>query len=107
MLHLVPLRQLSLLTGTDVSALPRPELLARIRQLFGFLGELGEIELRDIYELQTPKSEWRTSASGSKPNLPPSKLDDRTLHELSGLLDEANQLVAITVASRKTARGSE
>ena len=47
MLLLVPLRQLSLLTGADVSALPRSELLAHIRQLFGFLGELGEIELRD------------------------------------------------------------
>jgi len=62
MLHLVPLRQLSLLTGTDVSALPRPELLARIRQLFGFLGELGElgeIELRDdsaaIHRRETAK----------------------------------------------------
>ncbi len=35
------------------------------------------------------------------------KLDDRTLLELARLLDEANQLVASTVASRKTARGSE
>jgi len=35
------------------------------------------------------------------------KLDDRTLHELTRMLDEANQLVAITVASHKTARGSE
>jgi len=84
-----------------------------------FISKLGTVEeeadesgfwlemLRDIYELQTPKYERRTSASGSKPNIPHSKLDDRTWHELTRLLDEANQLVAITVASRKTARGSE
>ena len=35
------------------------------------------------------------------------KFDVRTSQELARLLDEANQLVAITVASRKTARGSE
>jgi four helix bundle protein len=35
------------------------------------------------------------------------KIDVRTTQELARLLDEANQLVAITVASRKTARGSE
>jgi len=35
------------------------------------------------------------------------KSDVRTTQELARLLDEANQLVAITVASRKTARGSE
>ncbi|MDA1277783.1 MAG: four helix bundle protein [Verrucomicrobia bacterium] len=35
------------------------------------------------------------------------KIDVRTSQELTRLLDEANQLVAITVASRKTARGSE
>ena len=33
------------------------------------------------------------------------KIDIRTSQELARLLDEANQLVAITVASRKTARG--
>lgn len=33
------------------------------------------------------------------------KIDSRTLQEITRLLDEANQLVAITVASRKTARG--
>ena len=40
-------------------------------------------------------------------SLPQLKLDVRTSQELTRLLDEANQLVAITVASRKTARGSE
>jgi len=34
------------------------------------------------------------------------KIDDRTSSEMTRLLDEANQLVAITVASRKTARGN-
>ena len=34
------------------------------------------------------------------------KIDVRTSQELTRLLDEANQLVAITVASRKTARGN-
>jgi four helix bundle protein len=33
------------------------------------------------------------------------KIDARAATELTRLLDEANQLVAITVASRKTARG--
>ena len=35
------------------------------------------------------------------------KLDAQVFQELARLLDEANQLVAITVASRKTARGSK
>ena len=35
-----------------------------------------------------------------------SKLDLRTSQELARLLDEADQLVAITVASRKTARAT-
>jgi four helix bundle protein len=35
------------------------------------------------------------------------KFDIRTSQELTRLVDEANQLVAITVASRKTARGCE
>ena len=34
------------------------------------------------------------------------KIEIRTSQELARLLDEANQLVAITVASRKTARGN-
>jgi hypothetical protein len=34
------------------------------------------------------------------------KIDARVSAELARLLDEANQLVAITVASRKTARAS-
>ncbi len=34
------------------------------------------------------------------------KFDVRTSQELARLLDEANQLVAITVASRNTARGN-
>lgn len=35
------------------------------------------------------------------------KLEAQASQELTRLLDEANQLVAITVASRKTARGDE
>ena len=35
------------------------------------------------------------------------KLEAQASQELTRLLDEANQLVAITVASRKTARGGE
>ncbi len=35
------------------------------------------------------------------------KIDSRASAELVRLLDEANQLVAITVASRKTARGND
>ena len=35
------------------------------------------------------------------------KIEVRTSQELARLLDEANQLVAMTVASRKTARGGE
>jgi four helix bundle protein len=35
------------------------------------------------------------------------KLEAQALQELARLFDEANQLVAITVASRKTARGSK
>ncbi|MEO6993305.1 MAG: hypothetical protein ABI273_06730 [Lacunisphaera sp.] len=38
MLLTAPLRQLSLLTGADLTALPRPEMLIRIRQRFSFLG---------------------------------------------------------------------
>ena len=34
------------------------------------------------------------------------KIDVRTSQELTRLLDESNQLVAITVSSRKTARGN-
>src|SRR3954452_18192647 len=64
-----------------------------------FISKLGTVEeeadeagfwlemLRDIAELRH------------------SKLDPRTSQELARLLDEADQLVAITVASRKTARG--
>jgi len=65
-----------------------------------FISKLGTVEeegdetgfwlemLRDIVELRHLKIDARTSA------------------ELVRLLDEANQLVAITVASRKTARGN-
>ena len=35
------------------------------------------------------------------------KLDVRTSRELARLLDESSQLVAITVSSRKTARGND
>ena len=43
----VPLRHLTLLLGEDISSLPQPALIARIKALFGFLGEIGEVELRD------------------------------------------------------------
>jgi four helix bundle protein len=40
------------------------------------------------------------------PNVLETNLDPLTSNELERLLDEANQLVAIIVASRKTARGT-
>lgn len=43
----VPLRHLTLLLGEDISSLPQPALIARIKTLFGFLGDISEVELRD------------------------------------------------------------
>ena len=47
MVLLVPLRHLTLLLGDDISSLPQPALISRIKSLFGFLGDLGEVEIRD------------------------------------------------------------
>src|SRR2546430_16727381 len=44
---------------------------------------------------------------GSRTEIRHSQLDLRTSQELARLLDETDQLVAITVASRKTARASD
>ena len=62
--------------------------------------------LRDILELRSGNDERRTPVSGSTLETRHSKLDTRTSQELERLLDEADQLVAITVASKKTARGA-
>lgn len=43
----VPLRHLTLLLGEEISTLPQPALIDRIKALFGFLGNIGEVELRD------------------------------------------------------------
>jgi four helix bundle protein len=84
-----------------------------------FISKLGTVEeeadetgfwlelLRDIMELRSANDERRTLVSNPKSDIRHSKLDVRTSQELARLLDEANQLVAITVASRKTARGGE
>jgi tetratricopeptide (TPR) repeat protein len=47
MVFSVPLQHLSLLVGEDVSKLPKAELIQRVKELFGFLGEIEEIEVRD------------------------------------------------------------
>jgi four helix bundle protein len=86
-----------------------------------FIAKLGTVEeeadesgfwlemLGDICELLSANDERRThyALSGSRTEIRHSKLDLRTSRELARLLGEANQLVAITVASRKTARGSD
>ena len=83
-----------------------------------FISKLGTVEeeadesgfwlemLRDTLELRGANDQRRTPVSGSRPDIRHSKLDVRTSQELTRLLDEANQLVAVTVASRKTARGN-
>jgi four helix bundle protein len=86
-----------------------------------FIAKLGIVEeeadesgfwlemLRDICELPGTNSEPRTHHpfSRSRTAIRDSKLDLRTSQELARLLDETDQLVAITVASRKTARASD
>ncbi len=47
MVLLVHLHHLTLLLGEDISALPQAALIERIKDLFGFLGEIGEIEICD------------------------------------------------------------
>src|SRR4029077_2060789 len=65
--------------------------------------------LRDVCELLSANSEPRTHhpLNRSRTEIRDSKLDLRTSQELARLLDETDQLVAITVASRKTARASD
>ena len=86
-----------------------------------FIAKLGIVEeeadesgfwlemLRDVCELLSANSEPRTHhpLSRSRTEIRHSKLDLRTSQELARLLDETDQLVAITVASRKTARASD
>src|SRR2546430_10506600 len=85
-----------------------------------FIAKLGIVEeeadesgfwlemLRDVCELLSANSEPRPHhpLSRSRTEIRHSKLDLRTSQELARLLDETDQLVAITVASRKTARAS-
>ena len=83
-----------------------------------FISKLGTVEeeadesgfwlemLSDILELRSAIDERRTAASGSRREIRHSKLDLRTSTELARLLDESDQLVAITVSSRKTAKGN-
>ncbi len=83
-----------------------------------FISKLGTVEeeadetgfwlemLRDTVEMRSANDERRTPVSGSRTDIRNSKLDIRTSQELARLLDESSQLVAITVASRKTARGN-
>ena len=47
MVLLVHLRHLTLLLGEDISALPQETLIERIKALFGFLGDLGEVKICD------------------------------------------------------------
>src|SRR5207249_5978939 len=86
-----------------------------------FIAKLGIVEeeadesgfwlemLRDVCELLSANSEPRTHHpfNRSRTEIRHSKLDLRTSEELARLLDEADQLVAITVASRKRARASD
>jgi four helix bundle protein len=86
-----------------------------------FIAKLGIVEeeadesgfwlemLRDVCELLSANSEPRTHhpLNRSRSEIRHSKLDLRTSQELARLLDETDQLVAITVASRKTARASD
>ena len=85
-----------------------------------FIAKLGIVEeeadesgfwlemLRDVCELLSANSEPRTHhpLNRSRTEIRDSKLDLRTSQELARLLDETDQLVAITVASRKTARAT-
>ena len=89
----------------------------RAKSKADFISKLGTVEeeadesgfwlemLRDILQLRAANDEFRTPVRGAKPELRQSPIDIRTLQELDRLEDEADQLVAITVASKKTARG--
>lgn len=68
MVLLVPLRHLTLLLGEDISSLPPPALIARIKTLFGFLGDLGEVEIRDdTVHLHLRETAPQKSAESAKP----------------------------------------
>lgn len=67
MVLLVHLRQLSLLLSEDVSSLPQPLLMERIKTLFGFLGEIGNIEiLDDTVQLHLRDATPQKSAESAK-----------------------------------------
>jgi four helix bundle protein len=65
-----------------------------------FISKLGTVEE------EADESAFWLEMLGDIAKLRHLKLADRTSHELTRLLDEANQLVSITVASRKTARAN-
>ena len=89
----------------------------RAKSKADFISKLGTVEeeadesgfwlemLRDILELRSAKSDLRTAGTGPKAEVRHSEIEIRTLQELDRLEDEADHLVAITVASKKTARG--
>ena len=103
-------------SATSIGANYRAACRARSRA--EFIAKIGVVEeeadesgfwlemLRDILELRSAIDERRTAASGSRREIRHSKLDLRTSTELARLLDESDQLVAITVSSRKTAKGN-
>jgi len=107
-------RQL-LRSGTGVGANYRGT--CRCKSDPDFISKMGTVEeeadesgfwlemLKDVLQMRSPKSESRTSGF-SRPELRQSQMDIHNPQALERLLDEANQLVAIVVASRKTARGS-
>jgi hypothetical protein len=64
-----------------------------------------EMLRRDFLQLRIANDEFRMPVRGAKPELRQSPIDIRTLQELDRLEDEADQLVAITIAFKKTARG--
>ena len=65
-----------------------------------FISKLGTVEE------EADESGFWLEMLGDIAQLRRLKLEPATSQELTRLLDEANQLVAITVASRKTARGN-
>lgn len=89
----------------------------RAKSKADFISKLGTVEeeadesgfwlemLRDVLQLRSAKSDLRTAGIGPKAEVRQSPIDIHTLQELDRLEDEADQLVAITVASKKTARG--
>lgn len=67
----VPFQHLSLLIGEDVSKLAKAELIQRVTKLFGFLGDIEEIELRDDAAV------IRTREASSKKTAESAKLAER------------------------------